>query len=602
MKKTLLKIVSVFLCLSLVFSVSCTGVYATDATEETPIIESLPEIEEKEPTLKGFVEYVADPQMWIESLALFEGTFDGLDSSADILDNIMKVLYNIINVIVEKLVQVVCKFYPDPNNWEIMDQYDSAAVGFMPGRENYQTQAGADNYWTLGYSSRSLLPEDVDNGSYHLGRDLTNRKAKGVYDDQRIRVAVMDDNSGEGAVVIGAIDALGVTSTDVRSIRKGVIEYCESNNIEVASINITSTHAHSALDTQGVSTEFFYKLAANLINNELGLFEELPLLTAPTYFKNYFIEQSIIAVEEAFEDAEKGEMYFASIDCGDIVRDKRELISKEDLPEIASFCFVPDSGSEVTYLADITCHPTSFSANNGYVGSDYIYYLDKYIKEQTGGNFVMIQGAVGQVSRDIEVDTTGMEEYEEIGATAKALGKAFGQLILEADHSQKLDPVLNAKHREIWIEPGNSILVLACEVKLVNNKAYYTNGDKEMVVMASELGYIEFGNKVGLALFPGELYPEVFWGNEITGGTNWDGSEWPYESLANSVDGVDVYAVSLANDALGYVLTDNNFAFMGHIIGDGIADETLSAGKHMGSLLVGEYLALIEELEVVEEK
>ena len=120
--------------------------------------------------------------------------------------------------------------------------------------------------------------------------------------------------------------------------------------------------------------------------------------------------------------------------------------------------------------------------------------------------------------------------------------------------------------------------------------------------MASELGYIEFGNKVGLALFPGELYPEVFWGNEITGGTNWDGSEWPYESLANSVDGVDVYAVSLANDALGYVLTDNNFAFMGHIIGDGIADETLSAGKHMGSLLVGEYLALIEELEIVEEK
>ena len=300
MNKNLFKIVSLILCFTIVFSIGCTGVYASDTVEEPPVVES--ETDYKVPTIKTFVEYVADPLMWIDSFSLLEGTFDGLDSSASIGDNIMKVLYNVLNAVVEKLVQVICKFYPDPNNWETMDQYDSAEVGFLPGRETYQTQAG-DNYWTLGYASRSLLPEDIDNGSYYLGRDLMNKPAKGVYDDQRIRVAVIDDNSGEGAVVIGAIDALGVTSTDVRSIRKGVLAYCEENGIEVSSINITATHAHSALDTQGVSTEFFYKLAANLVNNELEIFEELPFLEAPTYFKNYFVEQSIEAIEDAFEDA-----------------------------------------------------------------------------------------------------------------------------------------------------------------------------------------------------------------------------------------------------------------------------------------------------------
>ncbi len=585
------KLLAVLLCVAIVFSIGCTGVYATDEVTPPPVIEEVEE--ERVPTLNKFVDYVADPMMWINSLKLLEGTFNGLDSAAPFEDNIMKVLYNVLNAVVEKLVQLICKFYPDPE-WDLKENYDSVQEGFLPGRETYQTSAG-DNYWTLGYSSRSLIPEDIDNGTYYLGRDLTVKKAQGVYDDMRIRVAVVDDNSGEGAVVIGTIDCLGVTSTDVRSIRKGVLAYCEEKGIDVASININATHAHSALDTQGVSTEFFYKLAANLVNNELKLFEELPFLEAPTYFKNYFIEQSIIAVEEAFENSEKGDMYFTSIDCGEIVEDKRDLISKEDLPEIASIYFDPADGSEGTYIADITCHPTSFSAGNGLVGSDYIYYIDKYIKDTTGDNFVMVQGAVGQVSRDIHVNEDGMTEWEKKGSSAKTLGEAFAKLILEADHNQKLDPILNATHKEIWIEPENSILVLACEVKLVNNKAYYTDNGKDKVVMASEMGYVEFGNKVGFALFPAELYPEVFWGDEINGGANWDGTEWEFDSLHNSVNGVKVYAVSLANDALGYVLTDNNFAFMGHIIGEGIADETLSVGKHMGSMLVSEYISMVDE-------
>jgi hypothetical protein len=36
---------------------------------------------------------------------------------------------------------------------------------------------------------------------------------------------------------------------------------------------------------------------------------------------------------------------------------------------------------------------------------------------------------------------------------------------------------------------------------------------------------------------------------------------------------------------------------MGHIIGEGIADETLSVGKHTGSYLVNEYFALLDSLK-----
>lgn len=551
MKKSFLHIISIVLCFSLVFSCGSAVVYAADDTQ-----------------------------------AVAEESFGS---------KIAKGFYNTLNVIVEKLVSAICKLYPNPADWQSLADYDSDKVGFMPGRDTYQEGAKEGNFWSLGYASLSVLPDDAGEGKYNLGRDLMNKIAEGVYDDQRVRVTVIDDNSGEGAVVMGAVDGMGLTSTDVRAIRAGVLEYCEEIGFDVASINFSATHAHSVLDTQGVSTEFFKKLFLNFAYNALGKTDSLPGMEAADYFKEYFIAQSIEAVKNAIADMESGKLYFDEIDFSEFIKDKRGLIAKEDIPATAALCFVPDSGSEMTYITDITCHATSFSASNGLVGSDYIYYMDQYLKEQTGANLVMVPGAVGQMSRDIEVDTTGMTEWEDMGASAKALGAQFAKLVLSADFENELAPVLNVKHKEIFITPENSILVLACEVRLVNNKVFLDeNGD---ALMPSEMGYLEFGNEFAFAIMPGEFYPETFWDDEITNGTTWDGTQWPYDSLADAVEGVTIYPISITNDALGYVLTDNNFAFMGHIIGEEIADEVLSVGKHMGSFLVEEYYEMIADLK-----
>lgn len=532
---------------------------------------------------------------------LFSGSalsVSAADTNEDIAsqagDVIVKGFYNTLNTVVELLVKVICTLYPNPKGWQDIENYSREEIGFLEGRNTYQTEAGADNKWSLGYNSRTLVPEDIDSGEYFLGRDLMNKYAEGVYDDMRIRVSAIDDGSGEGLVVFGAIDSLGVTSTDIRSIRKLVLSHFDALGIEIASINIMATHSHSALDTQGVSSGFFTKFALAGVYNAFGIEASYPGLEKADEFKEHFINESALAIIDAVNDMEEGKLFYDTVDCSSVIHDKRDLISKEDLPETAILYFVPDSGSENTYIADISCHPTSFSASNGLVSSDYIYHLDNYIKEQTGANFIMVAGAIGQLSRDIEVDETGLTEWEAKGASAKTLGEAFGKLILSCEFSEELSPVLNVMHRDIFIEPENSILTLACEINLVNNRIFTKGPAFTTPVMATELGYIEFGNRVGFALFPGEFYPETFWGTDITNNTNWDGTEWQFDSLYNSVEGVDVHCVSLANDAIGYVLTDNNFAFMGHIIGEEIADEVLSVGKHTGSFLLTEYFALLE--------
>ena len=518
----------------------------------------------------------------------------GEEILADVGDFFTKGFYNTLNVVVETLVKAICLIYPNPPSWADISEYSSEEIGFLPGRDTYATEAEEGNVWSLGYASRSLVPADIDCGQYNLGRDLTNKYAEGVYDDMRIRVAAVDDGSGEGLLVLGAIDALGVTSTDARAIRQAVLAHYADSDVKIASVNIMATHSHSALDTQGVSTGFFTKLALAGVYNLLGLDSAYPGLEKADEFKKHFVKESALAVIDAIEDMEEGALYYGAVDCSEIIHDKRDLIAKEDIPDTAVLYFVPASGSEATYVADISCHPTSFSASNGLVSSDYIYHLDKFIKAQSGANFMMVAGALGQLSRDIDVDETGMTEWEAKGASAKTLGEAFAKLILAGDYSEELSPVLNVKHRELFITPENSILTLACEINLVNNRIFT---DGASAVMATEMGYIEFGNRVGFAMFPGEFYPETFWGTEITNNTNWDGTEWQYDSLFGSVEGVDVYCISLANDEIGYVLTDNNFAFMGHIIGEEIADEVLSVGKHTGSYLVGEYFELLKEMK-----
>lgn len=580
MKKKMTKIISLLLSVVMVFSIGCTGVFAADESSSSQAVTI------NEEQLTEFAK-----ETITETADTVKGLFAGMASLTSwdaFMDNTMKVLYNSLNVIVEALVSSICAVYPDPVGWKNISDDDEV---ILEGDTVYRTTPASGAHWSLGYASKSLVPADVSNGEYYLGRDLLNKKAIDVYDDMRIRICAIDDNSGDGISVFGAIDCLGVTSTDVRTVREAIIEYCAGKGYKLNTLDICATHCHSALDTQGVSTEFFYKLAANIIFNFFKIDSELPGMEYAAYFKKFFVEQSILAAQDALNDMKDGKLFYDVIDASSYVKDKRGLISSENLPKTVALKFVPNDVTKAgTYIANVTCHPTSFSAGNGYVNGDYTYYLDQYIKEKTGYNFILCQGALGQVSREIDVDTTGMDEYTEMSASARTLGQIYGKDIISAAYKNELAPILNVKHKEIFNYPENSILTLACEIKLVNNPVYYT---EDGTAISTEIGYMEFGHEIGFAMFPGEFYPETFWGTDIIGNVSWDGTEWQYDSLHDSVKDIKVYPISLCDDATGYVVPDNYFAFMGHIIGDGIADETLSVGKHQASFLIGNYLDMV---------
>ena len=60
-------------------------------------------------------------------------------------DVIVKGFYNTLNTVVELLVKVICTLYPNPKGWQDIENYSREEIGFLEGRDTYQTEAGADN-------------------------------------------------------------------------------------------------------------------------------------------------------------------------------------------------------------------------------------------------------------------------------------------------------------------------------------------------------------------------------------------------------------------------------------------------------------------------
>ncbi len=105
------------------------------------------------------------------------------------------------------------------------------------------------------------------------------------------------------------------------------------------------------------------------------------------------------------------------------------------------------------------------------------------------------------------------------------------------------------------VKAENQILILAVREGLINS---VVAKDGLGFTIITEIGYMELGNKVGVFFAPGEISPEIFWGNATTAEKSWTGESWDYAPLAETAGMDTVLCFGLCNDQIGYILTDND--------------------------------------------
>ena len=440
---------------------------------------------------------------------------------------------------------------------------------FLEGNATFIDEATA-SYWSAGFARRVLTPEDIDETRYFLGGFLKfpAQEATGIIDDLCVRAVVLDDNSGRGAAAFAWIDAVGFMNADIKEIREKLSDI--TGDGKLISIDVGSTHNHSAVDTQ-------------------GLWGNIPKTGRNQTYIDAVIQKTADAIREAYTNRSEGNLYYSSKACPELFYDGRDPYSIDD--EIHLFRFVPDDTSKKEiYITNFGAHPVNLAWENTEISGDYPYYIEQAITSTTNADFMFIQGAIGgAIHCDMGVDKGIPEELSSF-EKMKEYSLIVADVICElAEIGEAVEPILNIRHAQIDFEVNNFVFLLAASADLCNVDAYKEDGK---VYLTSEIGYVEIGKNIKIIEAPGEALPELIYGGFYSADEACNGTEYPYDGIVSRFDKDDeVLVFGLCNDAVGYIVPDNDYSSSGD---EGHYEETVSTGSKSGTAFSEAFFELLD--------
>ncbi len=476
-------------------------------------------------------------------------------------------------------------------DYPTVDEYFAAkSENFYEGTKNFIDEAAQGAKWSLGFGKESVVPDNLRDGTkkYYTGGYFT-QKVNGVFDDQKAVAIALDDGSGRGTTVFASIDGIGVTNGDIRAIRAAVEKKLASKGIEsdINAININATHCHTVVDTQGIGLDLLPKI---LLSFFVGAKRSVD-----SEFLEVMIDRTSDAIVEAYTNKESGKLYYFETvgvgkdeNAGLYLEDEYNYVyNKRYYTEgyqnfFACFKFVPDNeNSAETIFTNIGAHPTVVDEATKLLSADFPAYMEEKINK-AGMNFMFIQGAQAPVSVNkwAEIGGSAADEVAAVVAenptaqdyqTAILLGYEFARLILEAqDELKEIEPVLNVKMTEYVVKLETGLLGYGATEGFIGTTTVKDKDSKTGYSIVTEAGYIEIGKDIVLLTVPGELAPQLVYGNVVSAQDSYKGTEWTLPATASLVpQGKTVLVMGLCNDAIGYILPDNDYA---HFIADSIWD------------------------------
>ncbi|MBQ5824461.1 MAG: hypothetical protein IIW48_06590 [Clostridia bacterium] len=517
---------------------------------------------------------------------------------------------NVINTVINGAFSLLSSAFPK-SGIPTAENYESE--NFYEGTEVFIDEPASGAKWSLGFGSESIVPADLADGSkeYYTGGYFT-QKINSVFDDQRVHAIALNDGSGRGTAVFATIDGIGVCNADIRAIRALAEEKLDKLGIDsdIIAININATHCHTVPDTQGFGLslipKIFHNIAANLpfIN---------PIRSIDSTVLEVMVNGAADAIVEAYTGMETGSLYY--FETAGIGKDEETGAYPEDEYSylrnkrydtegyqhfFACFKFVPDNeSSDLTIFANIGAHPTTINRATSKLSADFPAYIEEEINSN-GMNFMFIQGAqspisvkkdsiktpdiLDRINAEINADPS-LEDYR----AAKMLGYEFARLILEAqDSATVVEPVLNVRMSECKVKLDTGLIQLGAAAQLLGTTTVLDPESESGYSVITEVGYVELGTDIVLLTVPGELVPQLVYGNVVDASEAYLGTDWEIECPADLIgEDKTVLVMGLCNDAIGYIIPDNDFAPF-------IADSLWNTD--MGEKLFGEYHRHYEEM------
>ena len=534
------------------------------------------------------------------------------------------------------------------NGDEISSAQAYVTRDFYEGSAYFLNEPIENSKWSLGFSQVVLTPSDYRNRPYYMGGYMVpDNKFKNlvedVVDNMMGRAMALDDGSGRGTSLFCTIDCIGITNADIREIRRRFEEKASRlfPHKKVASVNVFSTHAHSCIDTQGLWTDFPSKLLRNLKRKYTGrgVLEK----GADEQYMRFLYECVSDALVNALKDMTTGDMTFAQKDISEAYFVNKNRPSATGLvTDITRLTFTPDDKNKTpTIIVNLPAHPDvaglavkDDKGSGRRLSGEYIYYMGEVINK-AGYNFMFFNGAICAIYMSCEKSTDGLKlnhRYEmsvrfgrEIGKITLSLTKSLDEIkkdkLLynedeikrEAALSEKcggkytlwcegwepvaektVTPILNIRIKEVKIPVKNNLMVAVGKLRLANFKVLCEG--KNQYSVWSEIGYMELGNQLKIAMVPGEFCCDLLVGGSSlykSGSVSHRDFDIP---PLRALFGDETMVFGLANDAVGYIVPDNDYT-----MGDpeNHYHELVSLGCETGSSVMKGFIKLKEEIKEI---
>ena len=493
------------------------------------------------------------------SLVFVMGAFAMPVSAADEevpqVSEIEKAFFDFTDDAVNGLVSVIAALIPAPVEWVAESEYKSEYV--PEGTKTFLDEPAKDAKWSLGYAQDSLLEgQNILDKEHYVsgGIAISPKYPTEIVDDSKVRVIAMNDGSGRGTVVFAVLDAYGLSNKDVREIRNRIESFAKKNDI--VSVNVAVLHQHSAVDTFGMNGDIvkavFLNPAINLINAMFKREVIRPFNGKNEIYQNNLFNVTVDTIETAVAQMEPGKLMYGSVDVSEYIYDKRPPYALQNT--LNRFRFIPDDvNSEETWFSTSEIHCVGYGVQGTRITADYPYYMEEYVNEVAGANFMLLMGAELATSQDHDSFRDEIPEGVE-GCTI--LGKKLGERLMSITDEREVAPLLNIAHQEVRFSIENQIIYLAAKACLFENQAVTNNGNTKVV---SEIGYMELGTDLAVALVPGEIEAALAYGGELDKNTAWTGTDWIYDSMQDIVGKRELLVFGLCNDQMGYIVPTNDY-------------------------------------------
>lgn len=564
------KIISVLLSLIMLFSVG-TAAFSVSANAEN----------------KGIVSEISDgigQYFDSDKIPAFPTTKAQLEQTGK------RILWNVVQALVDTIVKTLeyviptVKF-PAKDGFEFKD--------FYPGMDTFLTSPAAGAVWSIGYGSASLQTGNELDGKHMVAGSLSlDKSATAVYDDQRVRAIAMNDGSGRGTVVYAVLDAFGLSSGDVQGIRATLKDFAKANNI--VGINLSVLHQHSCVDTFGMNGNILKMVFLNpfisFSNNFFGT-DYKTINGQNSEFMEHLYKVTGDSIKEAVNTMKEGKLYYSKIDAAAYIHDKRTPIKID--PYIHVFRFVPADGSRETWLCNSAIHCVGNGAAGTEVTGDYPYYVEQVINERADANYMLIQGAELAITSDYAPIEGSFGEDAPRYEKLKAYGTAMGNLIVDSDAPEtEVKPILNYKAKTYFVPVNNVLLSFLGSMGALTNNCVATDSNGFGIEVATEIGYLEIGDKLAVAIVPGELEPTLAFGGSFDASESWRGTDFNYPTFSEVVgEDKELLVFGLSNDQIGYILADNDYRSM--FLEN---EEIVSTGSVAGSKTAEAFISLIDSI------